>query len=1086
MQRRLNPVLFPLALAVCLLAPSTLSFGQEAEGESAFSAEDLEFFEREVRPILANRCYECHGPELEEAKGGLRFDSHEALLMGGDSGPAVEPGDPDLSLLIEAVRYEGFYNMPPQSKLPDEEIAVIEDWVTRGAPWPHVDESEIRQAGGFDIEARRDSHWAWHPPQETQPPAVVDESWPRDDIDRYILARLEAEGLAPSPEADRRTLIRRLYFDLIGLPPTPEEVQAFVDDPAPDAYEKVVEHLLASERFGERWGRHWLDLARYCETGGHEFDYPIEHAWHYRDYVIRAFNNDLPYNQFVIEQIAGDLVEQPRINEQEGYNESILGTGFWFFNEWKHGPVDPIKEEMDYIDNRIDVMSKTFLGMTVSCARCHDHKFDAISTQDYYALAGYLASTHRQDVLLDPHGTIANVTGQIQAVCQGADERLLAALPPATPEEGQRFAAALAAPAGQPWEAPLVTPMAGTHPLWLWQRMSQAPPENWAAELAVASEQVTATQNQYNSEEERSVLYEDFEQNGFGNWTATGHAFGDSPTRSNEWNARGGGVELATPGLAHSGRFSHREQGVLRSPTFTITHPQVLWRVAGQNCSVRVIIENYRYDVYNALLYEGCLLEIETEGNMQWLTQAGSIGHYLGFQAHLEIVDHGDGWIAVDEIRFSEGVIPQTYGNAFAQEVLAAAPDSREAFIAAYGTAWQNALTAVREGGARDDQVELVNWALAHGLVPGVNDELRGTIEQARVRREELGGQLVAPVYALGMVDALPEDLPISVRGNPHVEGDLAPRQLLSALQIPRQPLPEDSSGRMQLALEIVDPANPLTTRVMVNRVWHHLFGQGIVPTPDNFGLQGIPPSHPELLDHLALRFMREGWSTKQLIRNIVLSNTYRQASLPTAGDQADPENRLLHRQNLRRLEGEAIRDSLLAISGRLDTAMYGPSVPIHITPFMAGRGRPDHSGELDGLGRRSIYIEVRRNFLSPFMLTFDTPAPATTIGERSVSNVPAQSLILMNDPFVLQQATRWAEQLLARGDLPFEQRLDRLYQEAYGRSPTPEEQATLSGFYNQQAELYGIAPEARAADVRLWTDVCHVLINVKEFIYIN
>jgi hypothetical protein len=373
-------LLWPL-LAVAALAVPALAAEPSPEG--------LEFFERKVRPLLVEHCLKCHGGGKK--KGGLTLESRAGLLAGGNLGPAVVPGQPDKSRLIDAIRYNNVeLQMPPRGKLPEAAIKDLEEWVSRGAP--HAGATAAADKGPFDLPKRKREHWAWRPLRAAAPPAVEDGSWPRGAVDRFILARLEEKGLSPAADADRRTWLRRVSFDLVGLPPAPEEIDAFLADTSDDAFAKVVDHLLASPHYGERWGRHWLDLVRYAESRGHEFDYHIPNAWHYRDYVLRAFNLDVPYNQFVTEHLAGDLLERPRRHPTEGFNESILGTGFWFLGEEVHSPVDVALDEADRFDNRIDVMTKTFLGLTVACARCHDHKFDAISTKDYYSLYAILQS----------------------------------------------------------------------------------------------------------------------------------------------------------------------------------------------------------------------------------------------------------------------------------------------------------------------------------------------------------------------------------------------------------------------------------------------------------------------------------------------------------------------------------------------------------------------------------------------------------------------------------------------------------------------------------------------------------------------
>ena len=397
---------FARLLTIACLFLGAIGAGSNLQGQENFSAADLEFFEAKIRPILVARCYECHGEEKES--GGLHLTSRAEILEGGDTGPAINLKNVDESLLIQAIRYEGDYEMPPDSKMPDAEIELLTEWVRRGAPWPtETAAAKQKSEEAFDLAKRKAEHWCWQVISKAQPPAVRDNSWVRDPIDQFILAKLESADLKAASDADRAVLLRRVYFDLIGLPPSPEEIENFNQDSSPESFAKVVDRLLASPQFGERWARHWMDLTRFAETYGHEFDYPIHEAFRYRDYLIRAFNADLPYDHFIKEQIAGDLLSEPRLHPTEKYNESLLATGFWYFGEETHSPVDVKGDEAGRVDNQIDVLTKSFLGLTVSCARCHAHKFDAISTEDYYALAGFLQSSRHQKGMLDPGGKIA-------------------------------------------------------------------------------------------------------------------------------------------------------------------------------------------------------------------------------------------------------------------------------------------------------------------------------------------------------------------------------------------------------------------------------------------------------------------------------------------------------------------------------------------------------------------------------------------------------------------------------------------------------------------------------------------------------
>ena len=361
------------------------------------SPEHLEFFEREVRPLLATHCYECHSTQAKRVEANLLLDSRSSHVRGGDSGAAIVPGDASSSLLIEAVHYDS-YEMPPKGKLSDEDIQTLTRWVDIGAPWPNEPAPTKETVQEFDLENRKANFWVWQPMQTPELPPIHNADWVNNDIDSFILSQLEQAHIKPSRDAERTAILRRLYFDLIGLPPTADEVKAFIQNKNPQATEHVVNQLLESPHFGERWGRHWLDIVRYAESRGHEFDNDTPNAFQYRDYVIRALNADVPYDQFVREHIAGDLLQNPRLHPKDKFNESVLGTGFWFLGEWVHSPVDIRKDEADRFDNMIDVFSKTFLGVTVACARCHDHKYDAISTADYYSLSGFLQSSDYRQV----------------------------------------------------------------------------------------------------------------------------------------------------------------------------------------------------------------------------------------------------------------------------------------------------------------------------------------------------------------------------------------------------------------------------------------------------------------------------------------------------------------------------------------------------------------------------------------------------------------------------------------------------------------------------------------------------------------
>jgi hypothetical protein len=1005
----------------------------------------IEFFEKSVRPILAERCQGCHGPEKQ--KGGLRLDARATVLAGGSTGPAVVPGKPEESLLVDAINYGEAEHMPPKLKLPPDEIATLTEWVRRGVPWgvdsPSGGFKTARPTKGSNIPGAlskeefqaRSRYWSFQPLRPVAIPTLKAEraSWVRNPIDRFIAHSLEDNGLVPAPEAGKRTLIRRLSYDLTGLPPTPEQVASYLADEEPDAYERLVDKMLASPHYGERWARHWLDLARYAETAGHEFDYDIPGAFRYRDYVIRAFNIDLPYNQFVIEQVAGDLIEQPRRHPAEAFNESILGCGFYFLGEGTHSPVDVREEEMRRIDNQLDVLSKTFLGLTLACARCHDHKFDPITQRDYYAMAGFLHSSRHQLAFIDSRDRIANELARLRE----QKATILANLKEASES--------------------LPEPVRGRVRSVVDYR-----------ELASTSRDDLACEQSGGNFKNESI-FEDFSRDHFAGWKVTGDAFGEGPAATGDVRLDLGEKDarlIASPrDVATSGSLSHRLQGVMRSRTFTIEMPYIHFLAAGRDGRINVVVDGF--EKIRAPIYGGLATVVNAGDQFQWITV--DVAMWLGHPAYIEIgdgatadytgaltyVDDGHGWIAVDEIRFSKQPRHPTRPN----KAAAAIPEPID-------------LNAIIRA------LKPVSAAAA--------DRLESALREIRAIEE----RFPYPRFGLAIADGTGADERIHIRGSHKNLGEVVPRRFLEALGGSDSSAHEGGSGRDVLARRMIDPAsNPLLPRVLVNRLWKHHFGEGIVRSPDDFGAMGQKPSHPELLDWLAGEFVRNRWSIKTMHRLIITSSTYRMSSAGSeSSDRLDPTNRLLHRMNVRRLEAESIRDALLSVAGALDQKIYGPSVPVHLTSFMEGRGRPAHSGPLDGAGRRSLYLSVRRNFLNPMLLAFDAPVPFSTMGRRNVSNVPAQALTLLNDPLVIDQARLWAKREIIRPARSINERLERLYLTAFGRPPSADEARSSEAF------LAASGVEIKNAGRRLsapgavapWADLCHVLINMKEFIFID
>lgn len=952
-----------------------------------------EFFESKIRPVLVEHCYKCHSDRGKEPKGGLRVDSRAALLAGGDTGPAVVPNDLGKSKLIEAIHYTNAdLLMPPQGKLPDHVIRDLETWVKLGAPWPGSDDANsVTKKADFDLARRKASHWCWKPLQTPRVPDVRDPNWPRDAIDRFILTKLEANNLTPASSTDPMTWLRRVTYAITGLPPTLAEIRAFQSDLSRGeaAYAAVVDRLLASTHYGERWARHWLDLVRYAESRGHEFDPEIPNAYQYRDYVVRALNADVNYQQFTLEHLAGDLLPNPRL-DNHGSNESIIGPAFWHLGEEVHSPVDTRQDQADRLDNRIDVLTKTFLGLTVSCARCHDHKFDAISTKDYYALFGLLEGSAYRLVRFDGWKQNRDIAVSLAKLRQAMHQKL----------------------------SSLAEPEAATPP----------PDAAWQSWLA------------------KSEVILDFSTANPDDWRPDDVTYGLAPRPAGFWSWRevaGKPVPVCEPRAAavfdrfwqdlrsapHTTGNIHalgrvpRAGFSFRSRDFTLSKKTLYYLVRGSGLAYAAVNQ---HTVIAGPLHGRLVKPFTNAPDYRWV--AHELGGYVGQKVHVELTADPTTDFAISMIVQSSEPPPPPL------------PEQPQPKIKA----------------TPQQLAELWN---------DLSDKLKNLKHRAVWE-----SRLAPSLWEGSRVDER-----VFVRGNPRTLGPTVTPRWPEALVSPIQPERIRGSGRLQLAHQFVDPVqNPLFTRVIVNRVWHHLFGRGLVSSTDNFGVLGELPTHPELLDFLTGEFIRDAYSLKRLIRRLVLSSTYRVSSTPDeVALRVDPKNQLLHHFRIKRLEGEVIRDSLLSLSGRLNPKLGGPSVPIYLTPFLDGRGRPG-SGPLDGDGRRSLYLAVRRNFLSPMMLTFDMPSPFSTVGRRQVSNVPTQALMLLNDPFIHDQIQFWAKRLLNEARPPAKI-LDELYWQCFTRAIRPEELRECEEFLAK-----------RETDPKAWAELLHSLILTKEWIYLR
>ncbi len=928
------------AIFMLLLANAGMPHGRQVD------------FNRDVRPILAARCFNCHGPDAESRKAGLRLDDPHEAKAARDGHAAIVAGNPAASEVWRRLLSDDpDERMPPKgTPLTAAERDTIKAWIEQGAAYA--------------------AHWSWEPVKQPEAPGVRDGSWPRSDVDRFVLAGLEHVGLAPAARADHATLVRRWSFALTGLPPMAIDGLAAASTP-----EAAIDLLLASPHFGERFGRHWLDLVRYAETYGHEFDYPIPHAWRYRDYVIRAFNANVPYDRFVLEHLAGDALDEPRVDPEWNADVSAIGTGFWLLAQGTHAPVDVAADEAERIANQVDVMTRTFLGATVACARCHDHKFDPIAQRDYYALSGSLKSSARTPAWLDD--------GRLES------------------ERSARIAA----------RRELAAPSAGAHGERIHADAAASRPEPAArADSAVhAAPAVPA---------DALRVLATFDQPVAEGWTTGGAAFVRLDTERPSIGQRGKAVVSLERAIATSDAGGHALKGWLRSPSFTIDGPYLAHAVRGAGVRIRCVIDGYFLDDHNALLFEGMTQAPDTGGG--WAAVVHDLRRFQGRRAHVEYVDDGGGVIDVAWLAF----VPSSE--------LAAMPASVPA-----------------------------DPSLAAALA---------TID-AR--------PLPDAIEALVLAEAAAWDDSVHVRGSAKRLGDPVARGAMGALARGMPAPGAVGSGRLELARTLVDGSHPLVARVMVNRIWQHVMGRGLVPTPDDFGALGAAPTHPELLDWLAADFMRD-WDIKRLVRQIALSATFAQSDV--AGERAeaiDPTNALMHRAHVRRLDAESVRDAMLALAGRLDRSMGGPGVSTHLTEFMTGRGRPGQSGPLDGDGRRSVYLEVRRNFADSFLATFDLPVPTTTVGRRHESNVPAQALAMMNAPLVHELARRWGERAGASSDgsqASVARVAASMLDEAWGREPTSAEVDRCVAFVQAEG---GSSPAA-------WSALAHAILNTKQFLFID
>ena len=932
------------------LAPAILVLGATVAQGAVPVAEAEDFFELRIRPLLVEKCYSCHS---ETASSGLKVNSRQALIQGGTLGPAIVPGEPAQSLLIQAVDHtHSRLRMPLGEKLRPQQIADLVRWVEMGAPWPQSPAGAPSNSSDreFAITDKDRQYWAFLPVRRPAPPAVRDTRWPRTAIDRFILTRLEKAGLRPSPQASRRELIRRLSYNLTGLPPTPTEVDAFLQDRSPQAWSRLVDRLLESPHYGERWGRYWLDVARYAEDDlyGPAGNSQYPNAWRYRDWVIEAFNRDMPYDLFVRAQIAGDLLQR------EDKDKLLAGTGFLSLGVWYYGAVQAPQARADERFDRIDAISRGFLGLTVGCARCHDHKYDPIAFDDYWALDGIMASTVYREYPLAPEETVKAYREHDKKV-KALEDSIKEFLDKQSIQLSEMLA----------WKT-------ARYLLATWKSLQD--PEFSRAHLARAAEidpgLLEAWFGYLTGEERRHPYLQAWD----------------------DLRARGGTLEEAT-------------------------------KVAEdfQALALAVFAEKREADEKNHIILESNKPKVDPETAV-----------YLpnGFRA--------DDFCHICELTLE--------------------PIPREKYILwldLFGaTDLTNSFMKEDYGLFRLQDEKLESY---------LDGEWKTYLTTLRSKLEGLkSSSPSAYAYIHGMADsALPGDSRIHVRGNPYDLGDTTPRRFLTVLgNGPPRPL-NQGSGRLQLAEAIA--GHPLSARVMVNRIWQNHFGQGIVQTPGNFGRLGTPPTHPELLEYLTHRFIQSNYSVKALHREILLSATYRQSSRHSeTAALKDPENRLLWRANRRRLDAEALRDSILAIAGTLSPDIGGASVDLS-----------------KDARRRSVYGEVKRSGLDSMLALFDFPDPSLSSQQRAVTNVPSQKLFFLNSSLVWNQAGVLADRVQEKEDPLGDRVVDRIYQLIFGRQATREERQLALNFMDS-VEARNHPPTDRLRQY------LQTLLSSNEFLFVD
>ncbi len=972
---------------------------QSTAAEQSPDAKALEFFESKIRPVLVSECYQCHSAEAAKNKklrGGLLLDTREGIRKGGDAGPAVVPGDAKKSLLLSAMRHEGAVEkMPPRGKLADAVIADFTKWIETGAADP-------REGGALPgkrlidlAEGKR--FWAFRPLASVMPPDVKNAAWARNPIDRFILAGLEAKGLTPSKPLSKEKLIRRVTFDLTGLPPTSGEVEAFVNDPSPDAYDKLLTRLLASERHGERWGRHWLDVTRFAESGGYEFDGDRPGAYHYRDFVIQSLNQDMPFDEFVRLQLAGDEIKPGDFSAASATGFLVAGP---YPGQTTAKTLEPIR--YDHLDDMIATTGTALLGMTLGCARCHEHKYDPIPQQDYYRLAATLARTDSTNRQMDPH--------------------------PETFRKAKAEFDAIHAPLAQALAKFDKETLPGRFDKWLTAEKVK-PAADWLMlEPNAVTGKATLTKLPDGSflaagKAEKADTY-----------TITGATSQTKITALRVEALSDASLPKSGPGRSPDGHFTLTEITLTATPS----------PAAAKKGAKPVVVK----------LKPGKTV-FEQPGKMAGKAQVATFVAEtpFGFEGGTELAI-----VLKFEKDFAAGRIRLAFSSTDAKPDGSTRPQS--------GVEIQTLLTAQQGKLDGVNRAEIVRWFRKQDAA---TDEAFAIVDRSLTKEPK---PPLIPVFSA--TSGRGGDVHFLIRGETARKNGVAPPGFVQVLtnadekrwlrekgddKAPAKP------PRVALAdwmTDTKDGGGRLLARVMVNRVWQHHFGKGIVRTPNDFGAQGEPPTHPELLDYLATEFIKGGWKLKPLHKLIMTSAAYQQGSdANEAAVKADPQNRLWWHIPPRRLEAEAVRDSVLMVGGSLDLKMFGPGTLDENSP------------------RRSVYLTVKRSRLLPMLQAFDAPEPIQGVGERQSTTATTQALMMMNSSLVRQQAEKLARVVMPAGTGDVPQAVEKAYRIALGRKPADDERQRMTGFILRGAD------GGKGLNT-MTVDFCQALLCLNEFLYVD